>query len=291
MVVVLLGASVSAPFWTAAATLPISCPTGVRPGKDGARAVGDEVETLVQSSRGSFASGWLPATVVAVHRRERACASADAETESERDGSTDGAIDRRASGLDCDVERGVEDDGELYFMYRYILRESCSQFDSLPLTSLTIPPFSTWRKEYDVEYDVELSKVGVLRYTLDIPPEPAPESVALAAARQQPFLRGTHVAAQFKRRRIGGVVRSFDAAKRTYSLIFPDGDVRPAFAAQFVTLEASKRSVVRFCCLLLLFSSLFAILVCLLIYSYVPIDASQRREAGVDRDLLRGTFR
>ena len=25
-------------------------------------------------------------------------------------------------------------------MYRYILRESCSQFDSLPLTSLTIPP-------------------------------------------------------------------------------------------------------------------------------------------------------
>jgi hypothetical protein len=27
--------------------------------------------------------------------------------------------------------------GELYFMYRYILRESCSQFDSLPLTSLT----------------------------------------------------------------------------------------------------------------------------------------------------------
>jgi hypothetical protein len=27
------------------------------------------------------------------------------------------------------------------FMYRYILRESCSQFDSLPLTSLTIPPY------------------------------------------------------------------------------------------------------------------------------------------------------
>ena len=27
---------------------------------------------------------------------------------------------------------------ELYFMYRYISRESCSQFDSLPLTSLTI---------------------------------------------------------------------------------------------------------------------------------------------------------
>ena len=28
--------------------------------------------------------------------------------------------------------------GECYFMYRYILRESCSQFDSPPLTSLTI---------------------------------------------------------------------------------------------------------------------------------------------------------
>ena len=27
-------------------------------------------------------------------------------------------------------------------MYRYILRESCSQFDSLPLTSLTIPLFA-----------------------------------------------------------------------------------------------------------------------------------------------------
>ena len=29
-------------------------------------------------------------------------------------------------------------DGEYSFMYRYIPRESCSQFDSLPLTSLTI---------------------------------------------------------------------------------------------------------------------------------------------------------
>jgi hypothetical protein len=29
-------------------------------------------------------------------------------------------------------------DGECSFIYRYISRESCSQFDSLPLTSLTI---------------------------------------------------------------------------------------------------------------------------------------------------------
>jgi hypothetical protein len=28
--------------------------------------------------------------------------------------------------------------GELYFMYRYISHESCSHFDSLPLTSLTV---------------------------------------------------------------------------------------------------------------------------------------------------------
>ena len=32
--------------------------------------------------------------------------------------------------------------GECSFTYRYILRESCSQFDSLPLTSLTISPSS-----------------------------------------------------------------------------------------------------------------------------------------------------
>jgi hypothetical protein len=32
--------------------------------------------------------------------------------------------------------------GECSFIYRYILRESCSQFDSLPLTSLTIPIFA-----------------------------------------------------------------------------------------------------------------------------------------------------
>ena len=40
-------------------------------------------------------------------------------------------------------------DGELSFMYRYISRESCSQFDSLPLTSLTITSldiFFRWRE-------------------------------------------------------------------------------------------------------------------------------------------------
>ena len=32
--------------------------------------------------------------------------------------------------------------GECYFMYRYILRESCSQFDSLPLTYLSVVSFA-----------------------------------------------------------------------------------------------------------------------------------------------------
>jgi hypothetical protein len=39
---------------------------------------------------------------------------------------------RSASMLDLTAREGE------FFMYRYISRESCSQFDSLPLTSLTI---------------------------------------------------------------------------------------------------------------------------------------------------------
>jgi hypothetical protein len=51
---------------------------------------------------------------------------------------------RCASRVDCvsGVRRAfatVAATPPLYFVYRYILRESCSQFDSLPLTSLTIP--------------------------------------------------------------------------------------------------------------------------------------------------------
>ena len=34
-------------------------------------------------------------------------------------------------------------------MYRYILRELCSQFDSLPLTSLTIPVATLYRVGVD----------------------------------------------------------------------------------------------------------------------------------------------
>ena len=45
---------------------------------------------------------------------------------------------RMKAALDHDKKLRAE--GECSFMYRYSLRESCSQFDSLPLTSLTIPP-------------------------------------------------------------------------------------------------------------------------------------------------------
>ena len=38
----------------------------------------------------------------------------------------------------ANIKRGASR-SELSFMYRYIPRESCSQFDSLPLTSLTEP--------------------------------------------------------------------------------------------------------------------------------------------------------
>jgi hypothetical protein len=40
---------------------------------------------------------------------------------------------------------GVADSAGEFFMYRYVSRESCSQFDSLPLTSLTICLHLAWR--------------------------------------------------------------------------------------------------------------------------------------------------
>jgi prolyl-tRNA editing enzyme YbaK/EbsC (Cys-tRNA(Pro) deacylase) len=57
----------------------------------------------------------------------------DALLRSERLGQCAGATRAGEQGRLSDSR-----DGELYFMYRYILRESCSQFDSLPLTCLTI---------------------------------------------------------------------------------------------------------------------------------------------------------
>ena len=53
------------------------------------------------------------------------------------------AADAIASALASTVRLAVEDvavapEGECSFIYRYILHESCSQFDSPPLTSLTI---------------------------------------------------------------------------------------------------------------------------------------------------------
>jgi 2-oxoisovalerate dehydrogenase E1 component beta subunit len=49
---------------------------------------------------------------------------------------------RRAAerdGISCEVI-DLQTIGEFSFIYRYILRESCSQFDLLPLTSLTMDP-------------------------------------------------------------------------------------------------------------------------------------------------------
>ena len=49
-----------------------------------------------------------------------------------------------SAGIKRDASFFQHDEGE-FFMYRYISRESCSQFDSLPLTSLTICLHLAWR--------------------------------------------------------------------------------------------------------------------------------------------------
>ena len=58
----------------------------------------------------------------------------------------------------------VAQGGECSFIYRYILRESCSQFDSLPLTSLTISPhlwtISPPTAEVDVVLPPEVTERG-----------------------------------------------------------------------------------------------------------------------------------
>ena len=67
---------------------------------------------------------------------------------------TTGVLLRR---LQCDSELGgvshifvdeIHERGEFSFIYRYILRESCSQFDSLPLTYLTIPTFADLNSDF-----------------------------------------------------------------------------------------------------------------------------------------------
>ena len=54
----------------------------------------------------------------------------------------------------CD---GARREGECSFMYRYILRESCSQFDSLPLTSLMIVTIEACRDRDESCVDRDLS--------------------------------------------------------------------------------------------------------------------------------------
>ena len=75
----------------------------------------------------------------APHAGDVAVAESNPETIEKMEAVFDDSFDDAAgssysSFSDASGERS--DEGPLYFMYRYILRESCSQFDSLPLTSL-----------------------------------------------------------------------------------------------------------------------------------------------------------
>ena len=68
-----------------------------------------------------------------------AAAAAAASSAPESSALGDSAAPGRGAGISWHhVASALRGDGELYCMYRYISRESCSQFDSLPLTSLTI---------------------------------------------------------------------------------------------------------------------------------------------------------
>jgi hypothetical protein len=76
---------------------------------------------------------------------EGAADSASADGESRPSATTPSAAEQAAvegsdGGFDPVADRAPR--GECSFMYRYILRESCSQFDSPPLTSLTKPVLS-----------------------------------------------------------------------------------------------------------------------------------------------------
>jgi hypothetical protein len=64
-----------------------------------------------------------------------ASAMSHARVVSERVRATARATVSAAAGAAA-LAQELNSSGELSFMYRYILRESCSQFDSLPLTSL-----------------------------------------------------------------------------------------------------------------------------------------------------------
>ena len=64
------------------------------------------------------------------------CSGGPAASADGGDAPTD--VSRRAASTPKLMQWLDRDDGKFSFVYRYISRESCSQFDSLPLTSLTI---------------------------------------------------------------------------------------------------------------------------------------------------------
>jgi hypothetical protein len=83
--------------------------------------------------------------------------------------------------------------GGLYFMYRYISHESCSQFDSLPLTSLTVQTLSFAFQFAENRCCGALDRV--CRIKEDEPPEETPpasvvEMAALHAAHGTPLSSG-----------------------------------------------------------------------------------------------------
>jgi hypothetical protein len=131
-------------------------PRGDQRGEASGSAVGDEDGAVAEAQRRLLvvpeftlpAFGWRmrPDPSYAVLRvaavgAPAATASSGASSssapreESSRGGAADAAGD--ATGVRAAVRVDV---GEFSFIYRYILRELCSQFDSLPLTSLTISP-------------------------------------------------------------------------------------------------------------------------------------------------------
>jgi hypothetical protein len=88
-----------------------------------------------------FADDQVELEHAAMDARETAWNGAIAALEAWADAADeiDEAIERAVALREREgkAARGDAKHGELSFIYRYILRESCSQFDSLPLTSLT----------------------------------------------------------------------------------------------------------------------------------------------------------
>ena len=98
-----------------------------------------KVRSWLEPELDRFAAAGLRTLILG--KRELSVADAKAWLESfkvaEAADDRDAALKRAAAAIEVGVEL-VGATGAFSFIYRYILRESCSQFDSLPLTYLTI---------------------------------------------------------------------------------------------------------------------------------------------------------